>query len=99
MAGRSNRGACNKDQGEVFMTLESSLAVEDGYGAAAAALDAADPLRETRRLFIGSDDPDVVAYLDGNSLGRPTVSSRQRYSDFLEQAWGRRLIRRWDEEW
>ncbi|MDV7245187.1 MULTISPECIES: kynureninase [Rhodococcus] len=62
-------------------------------------LDAADPLRSYRDLFIGADDPAVVAYLDGNSLGRPTRASAERINSFVTGAWGGRLIRGWDEEW
>lgn len=65
----------------------------------AAALDAADPLAEHRALFLTGPDDDVVAYLDGNSLGRPLRASAERISRFVEQAWAGRLIRGWDEEW
>ncbi|WP_349904051.1 kynureninase [Parafrigoribacterium humi] len=65
----------------------------------AAALDAADALGHYRDLFVGSDDPSVVAYLDGNSLGRPLRSSVDRVSGFIAKSWGGRLIRGWDEEW
>jgi kynureninase len=41
----------------------------------------------------------VVAYLDGNSLGRPLRGTAARLSGFLEDAWGQRLIRSWDEGW
>ena len=61
------------------------------------ALDAADPLARYRDLFIA--DPDVVAYLDGNSLGRPLRNSVTRVAGFIEQQWGGRLIRGWDEGW
>ena len=37
----------------------------------ASQLDAADPLARFRSRFVAADDPSVVAYLDGNSLGRP----------------------------
>jgi kynureninase len=50
----------------------------------------------------GGGAPDagsVVAYLDGNSLGRPTRASLERIQRFLADAWGGRLIRGWDEEW
>ena len=50
----------------------------DVLAARAAELDAADPLRSYRDLFIGADDLEVVAYLDGNSLGRPTKASAER---------------------
>lgn len=65
----------------------------------ASALDAADSLGYYRDLFIGSDDPGVVAYLDGNSLGRPLRASADRIARFVTESWGGRLIRGWDEEW
>lgn len=68
-------------------------------GTRADALDAADPLKEFPARFLGSDDPGIVAYLDGNSLGRPTRASADRIAAFVSQSWGRRLIRGWDEEW
>jgi kynureninase len=65
----------------------------------AAALDAVDELARYRDQFIGSDDPTIIAYLDGNSLGRPLRVTRDRISGFVEEAWGKRLIRAWDEGW
>jgi kynureninase len=65
----------------------------------AAALDASDPLAGFRDQFIGSDDPAITAYLDGNSLGRPLRATRDRISRFVDQIWARRLIRAWDEGW
>ncbi|WP_374946508.1 kynureninase [Agreia sp.] len=62
-------------------------------------LDAHDPLASRRELFVGSDDPSIVAYLDGNSLGRPLRASATRLASFVPDAWGSRLIRGWDEEW
>lgn len=41
----------------------------------------------------------IVAYLDGNSLGRPTHASVKRITAFLTGEWGTRLIRGWDESW
>jgi kynureninase len=67
--------------------------------AEAAELDDLDPLASRRELFVGSDDPEVVAYLDGNSLGRPLRASAQRLAAFAPERWGTRLIRGWDEEW
>ena len=63
----------------------------------AAEHDAADPLRAYRALFI--QHPDVVAYLDGNSLGRPLAATRDRMRRFVDEAWAGRLIRAWDEQW
>jgi kynureninase len=67
--------------------------------AEAVELDDLDPLASRRELFVGSDDPEVVAYLDGNSLGRPLRASAQRLAVFAPERWGTRLIRGWDEEW
>jgi kynureninase len=65
----------------------------------AAALDASDPLAGFRDQFLGSDDPAITAYLDGNSLGRPLRATRDRMNRFVDQIWARRLIRAWDEGW
>lgn len=67
----------------------------------AAELDASDPLRETRDLFVpaGGGDDVVTAYLDGNSLGRPLRATAQRLDNLVRRDWGTRLIRSWDERW
>jgi len=65
----------------------------------ASQLDAADPLARFRARFVAADDPSVVAYLDGNSLGRPLAVTGQRLAGFVAGEWGRRLIRGWDEAW
>jgi kynureninase len=62
-------------------------------------LDAADPLAGYRARFVAADDPSVVAYLDGNSLGRPLAVTGERLAGFVADAWGRRLIRSWGEAW
>jgi kynureninase len=63
----------------------------------AAGLDAADPLAGLRAEFVGSDS-DLV-YFDGNSLGRPLRVTGGRLAAFVDEAWGGRLIRGWDEGW
>jgi kynureninase len=65
----------------------------------ASQLDAVDPLARFRSRFVAADDPSVVAYLDGNSLGRPLAVTGERLADFVAGPWGRRLIRSWDEGW
>ncbi|TPW77431.1 kynureninase [Schumannella soli] len=65
--------------------------------AVATALDAADPLARFTSRFAAS--PGVVAYLDGNSLGRPVADLAARMTRFIEHDWGTRLIRGWDEGW
>ena len=67
----------------------------------AAQLDADDPLRACRDLFVpaGEGESAVVAYLDGNSLGRPLRASAERINRLVAHDWGTRLIRSWDEQW
>ncbi|TVZ06895.1 aminotransferase class V-fold PLP-dependent enzyme [Trebonia kvetii] len=65
----------------------------------ASKLDAADPLARFRSRFVAADDPAVVAYLDGNSLGRPLAVTGERLASFVDGAWGRGLIRSWDAAW
>ncbi len=63
----------------------------------AAELDAADPLASFPSRFAPAEG--VVAYLDGNSLGRPVAATASRLQSFLADDWGSRLIRSWDEGW
>ncbi|GAA4509615.1 kynureninase [Brevibacterium yomogidense] len=60
-------------------------------------LDADDPLAAFRDAF--EPAPEVLSYLDGNSLGRPTRDAANRLRDFTADQWGGRLIRGWDEGW
>jgi kynureninase len=61
------------------------------------ALDDADPLAPLRERFVGTGSP--LVYLDGNSLGRPLTVTAERLRTFVEDEWGVRLIRGWDEGW
>ena len=61
------------------------------------ALDAVDPLARYRDLFIQA--PDVAAYLDGNSLGRPLAVTPGRVAEFVTEQWGYTLIQGWDNGW
>jgi kynureninase len=63
----------------------------------AARLDAEDPLARYRELFVGADTE--LSYLDGNSLGRPLQRTAGDIAAFIQEGWGGRLIRGWDEEW
>ncbi len=63
----------------------------------AAELDAADSLGHLRSEFVGAETE--LVYLDGNSLGRPLRDSATRLGAFVDQEWGGRLIRGWDEQW
>jgi kynureninase len=61
----------------------------------AAELDAADPLAGFRDRFVLTR-PERI-YLDGNSLGRLPLASRERLLDVADE-WGDRLVSGW-EEW
>ena len=60
-------------------------------------LDAADPLAGFRERFVGAESP--LVYFDGNSLGRPLKVTGERIARFVDDEWGGRLIRGWDEQW
>jgi kynureninase len=62
-------------------------------------LDAEDGLANFRERFVPIADPGVVAYLDGNSLGRPLRATAARLQELVSQEWGSRLIRAWQERW
>jgi kynureninase len=64
----------------------------------AVALDAADPLAAFGDRYLPQTD-DVVAYLDGNSLGRPLASIPAALAAFTADQWAGRLIRGWSEGW
>jgi kynureninase len=69
----------------------------DSFLARARRADRSDGLAHFRSRFVHSDG--LVAYFDGNSLGRPTTTSLERIQRFLTQDWAGRLIRGWDEQW
>ncbi len=60
-------------------------------------LDAGDSLGRYRSLFV--ETPGLVAYLDGNSLGRPLTASVERVERFVRDEWAGKLIRGWDSGW
>lgn len=60
-------------------------------------LDENDPLAGFRSRFV-ADDPNLI-YLDGNSLGRLPRDTVTRTRELVEQGWGQRLIRGWNDGW
>jgi kynureninase len=60
----------------------------------AAILDADDPLASFRERFVVGD-PDTI-YLDGNSLGRLPLATRERLHELIE-VWGSELVGGWHE--
>ncbi len=67
--------------------------------ARARALDEADPLGAYLHRFLTPEGSDLVAYFDGNSLGRPLARTADALDRFVRVEWGGRLIRGWDERW
>jgi kynureninase len=67
------------------------------FPAAPDGLDRDDPLAGFRERFL-IPDPALV-YLDGNSLGRLPLATRDRLRHVVEHEWGERLIRSWSEGW
>src|SRR3989442_13978018 len=72
------------------MTRQTDLAY-------AAELDAHDPLAHFRERFVIAD-PDLI-YMDGNSLGRLPRATVSLAEEIIQQQWGERLIRSWNEGW
>ncbi len=72
------------------MTAQTDLAY-------AAELDAHDPLAHFRERFVIAD-PDLI-YMDGNSLGRLPRATVSLAEELIQQQWGERLIRSWNEGW
>ncbi|MEO7022586.1 MAG: kynureninase [Ktedonobacteraceae bacterium] len=72
------------------MVLKSEAAYAD-------MLDKRDPLAHMRERFV-IDDPDLI-YLDGNSLGRLPRATAALAQEIVQQQWGNRLIRSWNEGW
>ncbi len=60
-------------------------------------LDREDPLAGARDRFVIAD-PELI-YLDGNSLGRLPMDTRDRITQVIDHQWGERLIRSWGEGW
>src|SRR5262245_28048941 len=59
--------------------------------------DAQDELARFRGEFV-IDDPELI-YVDGNSLGRLPRRTTDRLRQVVDDEWGRRLIRSWNEGW
>lgn len=60
-------------------------------------LDAQDELASFRDEFV-IDNPNLI-YLDGNSLGRLPKRTTDFMQNAIEQEWGKRLIRIWNDGW
>ncbi|MDV7396747.1 hypothetical protein RZS08_35445, partial [Arthrospira platensis SPKY1] len=59
--------------------------------------DQKDILKDFRREFYHADES--LIYLDGNSLGMLPVATLKQMPHIIEEQWGKRLIRSWNESW
>jgi kynureninase len=62
-------------------------------------LDVEDPLGAFGAEFEPIGDASVVAYLDGNSLGRPPKSAQLSLRELVTDTWANGLIREWNRGW
>ena len=65
-------------------------------------LDLDDPLQPFLDDFVPAKQGRLAAYLDGNSLGRPTKAAQSALAELVTDAWGSELIRGWtdgDDPW
>ena len=60
-------------------------------------VDSADPLAGYRGCF-SDPDPGLI-YLDGNSLGRPTIAGIEYIEGTVRHEWARGLVRSWRSDW
>ncbi len=60
-------------------------------------LDSRDPLAHFRDRYVHTD-PDLI-YLDGNSIGRLPTQAAQLVDRVVNEQWGDRLIRSWNDGW
>lgn len=63
----------------------------------AADFDQNDQLKRFRQAFYHADES--LIYLDGNSLGMLPMATLQNMQHTIEEQWGKRLIRSWNENW
>jgi kynureninase len=60
-------------------------------------MDNIDPLKDFRNRFYIPDEN--VIYLDGNSLGRLPLKTKNLISEITETQWGNQLIESWNSNW
>ena len=59
-------------------------------------LDRDDPLRSFKDKFCHTGDE---IYLDGNSLGKQPLQTKQIINSILNEQWGEKLVRSWNDSW
>ncbi len=69
----------------------------DSYLRTAKEQDKSDQLASFRNRFFHNEEN--IIYLDGNSLGRMPRKAVKTVSNMMQEQWGERLIRSWNEHW
>ncbi len=72
------------------------MSADSQYLSTAEELDRQDPLASYRDQFTKSDP---CIYLDGNSLGRLPIQTRDWLDEVIDRQWGKSLIHGWNEGW
>ena len=67
------------------------------YHGLAKTLDREDPLQRFRNQFY--IESEQMIYLDGNSLGRLPIKTKQLLSEVIKTQWGTDLIESWNKHW
>ena len=60
-------------------------------------MDQEDPLKEFRSKFVISNPSEI--YLNGNSLGPLPIKTKEKLEDVINNEWGGKLVRGWQEGW
>ncbi len=60
-------------------------------------LDKKDPVKDFRSRFFMADENTI--YLDGNSLGRLPIKTKELIDELMENQWGTQLIESWNKHW
>lgn len=70
---------------------------DENSGVYAKKMDENDELKDFRSFFRFPDEKTI--YLDGNSLGRLPLQTRELISDAVNEQWGSQLIESWNRNW
>jgi kynureninase len=70
---------------------------DEASGAFAQKMDKNDALKDFRSFFYFKDEETI--YLDGNSLGRLPLKTRELISKAVNEQWGSQLIESWNRNW
>lgn len=65
------------------------------YSQKASEFDKNDKLSSFKNEFVSNDE----IYLDGNSLGKLPIKTIELTQEIIQNQWGKRLIRSWNEHW